>query len=287
MTKTMNEDQIVQLPLNDLHPFPNHPFKVVDDERMAETVSSINAYGVLAPIIVRPAESGGYEIISGHRRKHACELLGLDTMPAIIRDLTDEEAVILMADSNLQRENILPSERAYAYKMKLEAVKRLGGRPANNVRQVGAHFRSDEIAAEGSGESGRTIRRFIRLTYLIPQLLNMVDEKKVAFNPAVELSQLHPDEQIMLVNALERAQCSPSLSQAQRMKNLSREGKLTEEAIDGILAEEKQQPLDRIAFDRKTFAEFFPKSYSSEQMEKTIVRLLSAWQKKREKGQER
>lgn len=235
---TTLEEQITQIPISELHPFPNHPFKVLDDERMAETVGSIHAHGVLLPIIVRPVENG-YEIISGHRRKRACELLGMETMPAIVRNMTDEEAVILMADSNLQRENVLPSERAYAYKMKLDAMKKQGNRTDLTSCQVGTKLRTDGILAEQAAESARTIQRYIRLTNLIPQMMELVDRKKLAFNPAVELSYLTSQEQQLLLDALDKLQCSPSLSQAQRMKQFSREKRLTVDVIDAILSEDK------------------------------------------------
>lgn len=292
MEQMMNTDcpaeYVTQLPLSSLHSFPGHPFKVLDDERMAETVGSIHAHGVIVPIIVRPLSDGGYEIISGHRRKHACELLGLKTIPAIVREMTDEEAVILMADSNLQRENVLPSERAYAYKMKLDAMKRQGERTDLTCGQIGHKLpgqKSIDAIADAADESRKQIQRYIRLTHLIPSLLEMVDTKKLAFNPAVELSYLSVQEQELLPDALERAQCSPSLSQAQRMKLFSREGRLTKDVMDAILSEDKKQPLDRITFDRGSFAKFFPKGYSAEQMEKTIVRLLTSWQKKRQREQ--
>lgn len=242
-----DEEQIVRIPLDDLHPFPNHPFKVLDDERMLETAASVRNYGVLMPIIVRPLATGEYEIVSGHRRHRACELAGLDTIPAIVRNLNDDDAIILMADSNLQRENILPSERAFAYKMKLEAIKRQGERNDLTSSQLGTKLqRADSVLAEEAGSSRNQIQRFIRLTHLTPPLLNMVDEKKLAFNPAVELSYLSEQEQELLVGALERAQCSPSLSQAQRMKNFSREKRLSVDVMDAILSEDKKQPLDRI-----------------------------------------
>lgn len=288
MNDKMTTEQIIQLPISELHPFPNHPFKVLDDERMNETMESIRAYGVLMPVIVRPLESGGYEIISGHRRKRACELAGSESIPAIVRSMTDDEAAILMADSNLQRENILPSERAFAYKMKLDALKHQG-RPRLSISdQLGQKSAwSVERVANEAGESKSQIQRFIRLTHLIPQMLSMVDSKQLAFNPAVELSYLPPEEQELLLGAFERAQCSPSLSQAQRMRRLSREGQLTSDAMDAIMSEDKKLPLDRIAFDRSTFEAFFPSSYTPEQMEQTILRLLAGWQKKRQREMER
>jgi len=286
LTQNANE-QIVQLPLDDLHPFRNHPFKVLDDERMLETAASIRNYGVLMPIIVRPMESGGYEIVSGHRRRRACELVGLKSVPAIVRHLTDEEAVIMMADSNLQRENILPSERAFAYKMKLEALKRQGERNDLTSSQLGTKLRTLDEMGIDMNTSRNQIHRYIRLTNLVPALLDMVDSKKLAFNPAVELSCLSEQEQELLVGALDRAQCSPSLSQAQRMKNFSREHRLSVDVMDAILSEDKKQPLDRISFDRNSFTKFFPKSYSAEQMEQTIIKLLTGWQKKRQREQER
>lgn len=289
---TRAAEEIIYLPLNELHPFPHHPFKVQDDEQMEKTAESIRQQGVLVPGIVRPRAEGGYEIVSGHRRKRACELAGIDTMPVIVRNLDDDAAILVMVDTNLQREHILPSERAFAYKMKLEALHRQAGRPSKeNSCQVGTNFRADESVAEGADQSARTIQRYIRLTYLIPPLLQMVDEKKIKFNPAVELSYLTHDEQAQIIPALEKAQTSPSLSQAQRLKKLSQEGNLTQEAMDAIFAEVKKPPLDQSFLRNPRIRRYFPKSYSDEKVADVILRLVERWHqqqlKKRQQQQGR
>ena len=274
----------MEIPLNQLFPFKNHPFRVVDDEQMQKTADSIKEYGVLMPGIVRPRPEGGYEIISGHRRKRACELAGLEAMPVIVRNLDDDAAILVMVDTNLQRENILPSERAFAYKMKLEALRHQAGRPSKeNSCQVGTNFRADESVAEGTDQSARTVQRFIRLTNLIPPLLQMVDDRKIKFNPAVELSYLTHDEQEQIISALEQAQTSPSLSQAQRLKKLSQEGKLTREAMDEIFAEVKKPPLDQSFLHNPKIRKYFPKSYSDEKVADVILRLVESWHKQQVK----
>ena len=281
-------EKVQMIPLAELHPFRNHPFKVKDDEAMANTVDSVRQYGVLVPAIARPLESGGYELVSGHRRHHASELAGLTEMPVIVRDLDDDAATIIMVDSNLQRETLLPSERAFAYKMKLEAMKRQAGRPSKeNVSQVGTQKRSDQIMAEQVGESRNQIQRFIRLTALIPDLLNLVDEKKVAFNPAVELSYLKTEEQVLLLDAMESEQTTPSLSQAQRLKKFSQEGKLSVDVMRAIMSEEKKPEMDKVIFTSARLRQYFPKSYTPQQMENTILRLLEQWQRKRQHEAER
>ena len=281
-------EKVQMLPLSELHPFRNHPFKVKDDDAMANTVDSVRQYGVLVPAIARPLESGGYELVSGHRRHHASELAGLTEMPVIVRDLDDDAATIIMVDSNLQRETLLPSERAFAYKMKLEAIKRQAGRPSKeNVSQVGTQKRSDQIMAEQVGESRNQIQRFIRLTALIPDLLNLVDEKKVAFNPAVELSYLKTEEQVLLLDAMESEQTTPSLSQAQRLKKFSQEGKLSVDVMRAIMSEEKKPEMDKVIFTSAKLRQYFPKSYTPQQMENTILRLLEQWQRKRQHEAER
>lgn len=280
------KERVVDIPLDQLHPFKDHPFQVVDDARMAETVESIKAYGVLMPIIARPLEDGGYEIVSGHRRKHACEQAGLDTIPVIVRNIDDDTAIIMMVDSNLQRENILPSERAKAYQMKLEALKRQAarGRPAKeNSRQVGENSIS-KVAAD-VGESERQVQRFIRLNNLEPELMTMVDEGRLAFNPAVEVSFLKPQEQHALVNALESTQATPSLSQAQRMKKLSQEGRATEVALTTIMQEEKKPLNESVTLSHDTLRRFFPKTYTAKQMENVIIKLLEAWQRNKQRQQ--
>ena len=268
-------------------PFRNHPFKVRDDQRMLDTVDSIREYGVLVPAIARPDPEGGYELISGHRRKHGCEMAGLQTMPVIIRDLDDDAAVLVMVDSNIQREELLPSERAFAYQMKLEALKHQGARMDLTSCQVGTKLRADEKLAESVNESARTVQRFIRLTELISELLDMVDERKLAFNPAVEVSYLKRDEQRMLLEAMDAEQTTPSLSQAQRLKKFSQEGRLTEEAMSAIMSEEKKSDMDKVTLRSDTLRRYFPKSYTPKQMEQTIIRLLDVWQKQRQKNQER
>ena len=281
-------EKVQMIPLAELHSFRNHPFKVKDDEAMANTVDSVKQYGVLVPAIARPLESGGYELVSGHRRHHASELAGLTEMPVIVRDLDDDAATIIMVDSNLQRETLLPSERAFAYKMKLEAMKRQAGRPSKeNVSQVGTQKRSDQLMAEQIGESRNQVQRFIRLTALIPDLLNLVDEKKVAFNPAVELSYLKTEEQVLLLDAMESEQTTPSLSQAQRLKKFSQEGKLSVDVMRAIMSEEKKPEMDKLIFTSAKLRQYFPKSYTPQQMENTILRLLEQWQRKRQQEAER
>lgn len=280
-------EQVQQIPIDELHPFTNHPFKVLDDEAMTRTVESIAQYGVLAPLIARPRPEGGYEIISGHRRKHAAELAGLKTLPVIVRNMDDDQAVIQMVDSNLQREHILPSERAFAYKMKLEAIKRTAGRPSKNVSQIGTQKRSDQIMAEEMGESRNQIQRFIRFTNLIPELLDLVDQKKISFNPAVELSYLADSEQQDFLEAMQDTQNAPSLSQAQRIKKLSQEGQCSYEAIFDIMGEEKKAEMDRVTIKNDVLRKYFPKSYTPKQVEDTILKLLEKWQKKRQRSQER
>lgn len=282
-------ERVQEIPLDQLKPFRNHPFKVRDDQRMLDTVDSIREYGVLVPAIARPDPEGGYELISGHRRKRGCEMAGLQTMPVIIRDLDDDAAVLVMVDSNIQREELLPSERAFAYRMKLEAIERVKGRP-KKVGQVVPDFqgkRSTEIVADGTGESYKQVQRFIRLTELISELLDMVDERKLAFNPAVEVSYLKRDEQRMLLEAMDAEQTTPSLSQAQRLKKFSQEGRLTEEAMSAIMSEEKKSDMDKVTLRSDTLRRYFPKSYTPKQMEQTIIRLLDVWQKQRQKNQER
>ena len=279
-------ERVQEIPLDQLKPFKNHPFKVRDDQRMLDTADSIREYGVLVPAIARPDPNGGYELISGHRRKRGCEMAGLQTMPVIIRDLDDDAAVLVMVDSNIQREELLPSERAFAYKMKLEALKHQGARMDLTSCQVGTKLRADEKLAESVNESARTVQRFIRLTELISELLDMVDERKLAFNPAVEVSYLKRDEQRMLLEAMDAEQTTPSLSQAQRLKKFSQEGRLTEEAMSAIMSEEKKSDMDKVTLRSDTLRKYFPKSYTPKQMEQTIIRLLDVW-KQRQKNQER
>ena len=285
--ESRQSEQIQQISISDLHPFKNHPFKVLDDEAMQRTVESVAQFGVLAPLVVRPREEGGYEIISGHRRQHAAELAGLKTLPVIVRNMDDDQAVIHMVDSNLQRESILPSERAFAYKMKLEAMKRTAGRPSKNVSQIGTQKRSDQIMAEEMGESRNQIQRFIRLTNLIPELLELVDQKKISFNPAVELSYLTTSEQRDFFEAMQDTQSAPSLSQAQRIKKLSQAGECSYDAIYNIMGEEKKAEMDRVTIKNDVLRKYFPKSYTPRQMEETILKLLEQWQKKRQRSQER
>ena len=280
-------ERVQEIPLDQLKPFKNHPFKVRDDQRMLDTVDSIREYGVLVPAIARPDPNGGYELISGHRRKRGCEMAGLQTMPVIIRDLDDDAAVLVMVDSNIQREELLPSERAFAYKMKLEALKHQGARMDLTSCQVGTKLRADEKLAESVNESARTVQRFIRLTELISELLDMVDERKLAFNPAVEVSYLKRDEQRMLLEAMDAEQTTPSLSQAQRLKKFSQEGRLTKEAMSAIMSEEKKSDMDKVTLRSDTLRRYFPKSYTPKQMEQTIIKLLDVWQKQRQKNQER
>lgn len=281
-------EKVQEIPLGELHPFRNHPFKVKADAAMQDTVDSVREYGVLVPAIARPDPSGGYELIAGHRRHHASELAGKETMPVIIRDLDDDAATIIMVDSNLQREELLPSERAFAYKMKLEAMKRQAGRPSReNVSQVGTQKRSDQIMAEQVGESRNQIQRFIRLTELIPTLLDMVDERKIALNPAVELSYLKKEEQTILLEAMDSEQATPSLSQAQRLKKFSQQKMLSLDVMRAVMSEEKKTDLDRVTLKNETLRRYFPKSYTPKQMEDTIIKLLEGWYKKRQLSQER
>ena len=284
---TEQREKVMEIPLSELHPFKDHPFKVLDDERMLDTVESVKQYGVLAPVLARPHPEGGYELVSGHRRHRAAELAGLDTLPTIVRNLDDDEATIIMVDSNLQRETVLPSERAWAYRMKLDAVRRQAGRPSKNSRQVVGNLESADLLGKETGESGRQVQRYIRLTELIRPLLDMVDERKIAFNPAVELSYLKPDEQNMLLDAMESEQATPSLSQAQRLKKFSQAGNLTRESMLAIMSEEKKSDLDRLTFTTDTLRKYFPKSYTPQQMENTIIKLLETWARKRQKEQER
>lgn len=279
-------EHVQEIPLSELHPFKNHPFKVLDDEAMQKTVESIKEYGVLTPAIARPRTEGGYELISGHRRHHASELAGKETMPVIVRNMDDDAATILMVDSNLQREEILPSERAKAYKMKLEAIKHQGARSDLTSTQV-AQKLSVEKVGDDDGVSKDTVRRYIRLTNLTPELQDMVDDKKISFNPAVELSYLKPEEQDMFLEAIETAQVAPSLSQAQRMKKLSQQGQLTMEAMEDMLSEDKKAPLDRVVFDQNQIRKYFPKSYTTRQMQEKIIQLLEQWQRKQQRDMER
>ena len=292
------EDKITLLPLSELHDFPNHPFKVRDDEAMQETTESIRQYGVLVPAIVRPREDGGYEIIAGHRRKHGSELAGLQNLPCIVREMDDDTATILMVDSNIQRENILPSERAQAYKMKLEAIRRKAGRPAKeaenlpeeNCDQVGHNFdrkRSVEIVADEAGESKSQVQRYIRLTELSPELQQMVDDKKIGMTPAVEISYLKPEEQQMLLTAIDSEQATPSLSQAQRMKKLSRDGKLNDDTMLDIMMEQKKPEGYNVVLSADKLRKYFPRSYTPQRMEETILKLLDAWLRKRQRDQSR
>ena len=280
-------ERVQEIPLDQLKPFKNHPFKVRDDQRMLDTADSIREYGVLVPAIARPDPNGSYELISGHRRKRGCEMAGLQTMPVIVRNMDDDAATIVMVDSNLQREELLPSERAFAYKMKLEALKHQGARSDLTSRQVVGKLEMADVVGQNAGESGRQVQRYIRLTELIPELLDMVDERKLAFNPAVEVSYLKRDEQRMLLEAMDAEQTTPSLSQAQRLKKFSQDGKLTEEAMSAIMSEEKKSEMDKVTLRSDTLHKYFPKSYTPKQMEQTIIRLLDVWQKQRQKNQER
>ena len=287
MARAKPIDHIVELPLSELHDFPNHPFKVRDDEAMQETTDSIKQYGVLVPAIVRPREGGGYEIIAGHRRKHGSDLAGLSTMPCIVREMDNATATILMVDSNIQRENILPSERAQAYKMKLEALKRQGVRNDLTSPQVAAKFRADDEVAKDAGISGDTVRRYIRLTELAPELQQMVDDKKIGMTPAVEISYLKPEEQQMLLTAIDSEQATPSLSQAQRMKKLSQDGKLNDDTMLGIMMEQKKPETYSVTISGDKLRKYFPRSYTPQRMEETILKLLDGWLKKRQRSQER
>ena len=279
-----HREQIRQLPIDQLVPFKDHPFKIVDDEAMLRTTESIAVYGILTPLIVRPLEGGSYEIVSGHRRVHAAELAGLTEVPVIVRQMDDDEATVLMVDSNLQREEILPSERAFAYKMKMEAIKRKAGRPMKgNSRQLVGNFESADIIGRENEESGRQVQRYIRLTNLIPELIEMVDQKRIAFNPAVELSFLTPTEQQDLIDAMDYAQATPSLSQAQRLKGLSQEGKCTFEKMSRILSELKKQEIGKVTFKETEIRKYFPVSYSPKQIQNTIIKLLEQWKRKRDR----
>ena len=281
-------EKIQEIPLTELHPFKNHPFKVKDDEAMMETADSIKQYGVLVPAIARPDPEGGYELVAGHRRHRASELAEKETMPVIVRDLDDDAATIIMVDSNLQRESLLPSERAFAYKMKLEAVKHQGARTDLTSRQLGEKSQTSiQKVADQAGESQRQVQRYIRLTELIPKLMDMVDEKKIALNPAYELSFLKKEEQVDLLDAMDSEQATPSLSQAQRLKKYSQEGHLTLDMMRVIMGEEKKSDLDRVTFTSDTLRKYFPKSYTPARMQETIIKLLEAWQKKRQRDQER
>ena len=274
-------EKVQQIPLEDLHPFKNHPFRVVDDEAMLRTVESVSQYGVIIPAIARPLEGGGYEIIAGHRRKHAAELAGLTTLPVIIREMDDDAAVVFMVDSNLQREQLLPSERAWAYRMKSEAMKRQVGRPKKeNVSQVGTQKRTDQLIAEESGVSRNQIQRFIRLTYLLPDLVEMVDKGRLAFNTAVELSYLSEEQQFNLLDAIDETQNLPSLSQAQRIKKLEQEDSCSSEILQEIMSEQKKPPEDRITLKGDALRKYFPKNFTPQQMEEVIVKLLKQWQRR-------
>ena len=280
-------EKVLEIPLSELHPFKDHPFKVKDDEAMMETADSIRQYGVLVPAIARPDPNGGYELVAGHRRHRASELAGKDTMPVIVRDLDDDQATIIMVDSNLQRESLLPSERAFAYKMKLEAMKHQGERSDLTSSQVGTKLRADEVLAKQAGSSRNQVQRYIRLTELIPELLDMVDEKKIAFNPAYELSFLKKEEQVDLLDAMDSEQATPSLSQAQRLKKYSQEGHLTLDMMRVIMGEEKKSDLDKITFTSDTLRKYFPRSYTPQRMQETIIKLLEQWQRKRQQQHDR
>ena len=283
-------EQVQQIPIGELFPFKNHPFKVLDDESMQRTVESVEQYGVLSPLIARPRSEGGYEIISGHRRQHAAQLAGLDALPVIVRQMDDDAAVLLMVDSNLQRENILPSERAFAYKMKLEALKNQGARSDLTCGQFGHKLigaKARDIVADESGDNARNVQRFIRLTSLIPELLDMVDEKKIAFNPAVELSYLDESQQRDFLEAMNDTQNAPSLSQAQRLKKLAQEGHFSYDVAFAVMGEEKKDELDKVVIKNDTLRKYFPRSYTPKQMEDTIIKLLDQWQRKQQRQNER
>ena len=281
-------EQVQQIPIDALHPFTNHPFKVLDDEAMTRTVESIAQYGVLSPLIARPRPEGGYEIISGHRRQYAAKLAGLDTLPVIVRQMDDDAAVILMVDSNLQREHILPSERALAYKMKLDAMRRTSGRPSKeNPRQLVGNFETADIVGKESGESGRQVQRFIRLTNLVPELLDMVDEKEISFNPAVELSYLDESQQRDFLEAMEDTQNAPSLSQALQLKKIAQQGEFSYEKAFDVMGQEKKSEKDTVTIKNETLRKYFPRSYTPKQMEEKIIQLLDAWQKKQQRRNER
>lgn len=281
------KEQRTEMPLSDLHPFEGHPFKVLDDELMEQTVESIKQIGVVSPLIVRPDQEGGYEILSGHRRLHAAQLAGLETVPVIVKEMDDDAAIIFMVDSNLQRENILPSERAFSYKMKLEAMKHQGERGDLTSAQVGPKSWAAQVVAEEAGDSKSQVKRYIRLTNLIPEILDMVDEKKIAFNPAVELSYLKPSEQKEFLEAMDYAQASPSLSQAQRLKKLSQEGGCTLDAMCEVMNEIKKDELDHVTIKNEVLRKYFPKSYTPKQMQDTIIRLLEKWQRSKQRDMER
>ena len=284
------QEQVQQIPIGELFPFKNHPFKVLDDESMQRTVESVEQYGVLSPLIARPRPEGGYEIISGHRRQHAAQLAGLDALPVIVRQMDDDAAVLLMVDSNLQRENILPSERAFAYKMKLEAIKNQGARSDLTCGQFGHKLngaKARDIVADESGDNARNVQRFIRLTNLIPELLDMVDEKKIAFNPAVELSYLDESQQRDFLEAMNDTQNAPSLSQAQRLKKLAQEGHFSYDGAFAVMGEEKKDELDKVVIKNDTLRKYFPRSYTPKQMEDTIIKLLEQWQRKQQRQNER
>ena len=285
--KDTQTEQVRQIPISEIRPFEGHPFKVLDDELMQDTVDSVMKFGILNPVIIRPDPGGGYEMVAGHRRLHACELAGKETIPAIVRELTRDEAVILMVDSNLQRETISPMERAQAYKMKMEALKHQGQRKDLTSTQVGRKLETAEIIGQQTGESKNQVRRFVRLTELVPQLQDMVDNKEIAFNPAVELSYLSKDEQKQVLDAMDYAQATPSLSQAQRLKKLSKEGKCTQDAMYAVMSEEKKEDLDRITLKSDVLRKYFPRNYTPRQMEETILKLLDACQKKRQRQNER
>ncbi len=280
-------EQVRQIPIGELFPFKNHPFKVLDDDSMSDTVESVKQYGVLSPLIARPRPKGGYEIISGHRRQHAAELAGLETLPVIVRQMDDDAAIILMVDSNLQREHILPSERAFAYKMKLDAIKNQGTRSDLTSTQVVSKLRSNEKLGAENNQSRETVRRFIRLTNLIPELLDMVDNKTVSFNPAVELSYLSPEQQQEVIRAMDDTQNFPSVSQAKRIKKLAQDGTFTTETVVAIMGEEKKSELDTVTIKNDTLRKYFPRNYTPKQMEDTIIKLLEQWQKKRQHSEER
>ena len=281
------QEQVRQIPIDDLHPFTNHPFKVLDDEAMTQTVESIKLLGVTNPLIVRPRPEGGYEIISGHRRKHAAELAHLDTVPVIVRNMKDDAATILMVDSNLQREHILPSERAFAYKMKLDAIKNQGARSDLTSSQVGTKLRADEKVAKDSGESRNQVQRFVRLTNLVPELLDMVDEKKISFNPAVELSYLDEKQQQDFLEAMDASQNAPSLSQAIRIKKLAQQGEFDYDAVYNIMNEEKKSELDTVTIKNETLRKYFPRNYTPRQMESIIIKLLDQWQLKKQQAKQK
>jgi len=280
-------EQVQQIPIGELFPFKNHPFKVLDDESMQRTVESVEQYGVLSPLIARPRPEGGYEIISGHRRQYAAKLAGLETLPVIVRQMSDDAAVILMVDSNLQREHILPSERAFAYKMKLDAIKNQGARSDLTSPQLAAKFRSDDAVAKDQGISGDTVRRYIRLTSLIPELLDMVDEKKISFNPAVELSYLDESQQRDFLEAMNDTQNAPSLSQAQQLKKMAQQGDFSYEKAFDVMGQEKKSEKDTVTIKNETLRKYFPRSYTPKQMEEKIIQLLDAWQKKQQRRNER